>query len=234
MGITSYFPFFAIFVISKKNFKGGVKMLDLYHRQHMLDLKVPESVLIIGAGGIGSWVALNLALVGTKHIVIVDSDTVEIHNLNRTPYTLLHVDLNKVNALDELIAERRENIIVETYNNILSEILFILKDREFDYIIDCRDRITESYIEELKQLKAKYGKVKLGYDGKSITFHFNPTEVPWGEETNGYRIVPSYLVPPQLLANLLTEIITSGNFPKDNDKVVTISTEEVLKKLNLI
>jgi hypothetical protein len=109
-----------------------------------------------------------------------------------------------------------------------------LKSREFDYVIDCRDRINENYIKELKQLKANHGKVKLGYDGKNITFHFNPTEVPWGEETNGYRVVPSYLVPPQLLANLLTEIITSGKFPKENDKIVTLNTEEILKKLNLI
>jgi molybdopterin/thiamine biosynthesis adenylyltransferase len=206
----------------------------LYQRQEPLDLKIPYSVLVIGAGGIGSWVALNLALIGTKHIVIVDNDTIEIHNLNRTPYTLLHVDLNKVDALEDLIMERRENVIVKTYNNTLRNVLSILKNKTFDYIIDCRDRVTEQYIEELKQLNANYGKVKLGYDGKSITFHFNPTSVPWGETTNGYRIVPSYLVPPQLLANLLTELITSGNFPKENDKIITITVTDLLKKIGLV
>ena len=40
-------------------------------------------VLVLGVGGIGSIVLINLLRVGVKKIIIVDYDVVEIHNINR-------------------------------------------------------------------------------------------------------------------------------------------------------
>lgn len=40
-------------------------------------------VLIIGVGAVGNEVAKNLALVGVRHLTLVDPDTVELSNLNR-------------------------------------------------------------------------------------------------------------------------------------------------------
>ena len=67
------------------------KQIDRYSRQIILkkvgiigQKKLLESkVLIIGAGGLGSPIAIYLAAVGIGHIGIVDKDKVEISNLNR-------------------------------------------------------------------------------------------------------------------------------------------------------
>ncbi|WP_394578525.1 ThiF family adenylyltransferase [Cytobacillus firmus] len=49
-----------------------------------LDLNLRNSkVLVVGIGGIGSWIMLNLARIGIKHIVAVDPDHIETSNLPR-------------------------------------------------------------------------------------------------------------------------------------------------------
>lgn len=41
------------------------------------------TVVILGLGGVGSWVAQSLAAIGVGHLILVDGDTVELSNLNR-------------------------------------------------------------------------------------------------------------------------------------------------------
>ncbi|MED3652627.1 ThiF family adenylyltransferase [Heyndrickxia sporothermodurans] len=49
-----------------------------------LDLNLRRSkVLVVGVGGIGSWIMLNLARIGIQHIVAVDPDHIETSNLPR-------------------------------------------------------------------------------------------------------------------------------------------------------
>jgi molybdopterin/thiamine biosynthesis adenylyltransferase len=43
-----------------------------------------STVLIIGVGGVGSWIALGLAQSGVKNFILCDPDTVKPHNLNRS------------------------------------------------------------------------------------------------------------------------------------------------------
>ena len=58
------------------------------------------SVLVLGAGAIGSHVAWMLAAIGIRRMVVVDFDQVEVSNLNRQIlYTLDDVGHTKVNAL---------------------------------------------------------------------------------------------------------------------------------------
>ena len=67
------------------------KQIDRYSRQIVLkkvgvigQKKILNSkVLIIGAGGLGSPIAIYLAALGVGNIGIVDKDKVEISNLNR-------------------------------------------------------------------------------------------------------------------------------------------------------
>lgn len=50
----------------------------------MLENLYNSSVVVIGNGGVGSWVVQNLLQLGVGEIIGVDSDTVDISNLNRT------------------------------------------------------------------------------------------------------------------------------------------------------
>jgi len=46
-------------------------------------LVAKQSVLILGVGGLGSVVALNLLRLGIGKLFLVDYDVVDVHNLNR-------------------------------------------------------------------------------------------------------------------------------------------------------
>jgi molybdopterin/thiamine biosynthesis adenylyltransferase len=63
-------------------------------------------VLVLGAGGIGSWVALGLAMSGVGEIVAVDPDVVEARNLTRQPYPQRMIGRRKIEALGRLVRER--------------------------------------------------------------------------------------------------------------------------------
>ena len=77
-------------------------------------------VLIIGAGGLGSPVALYLAAAGVRHIGIVDADVFDLSNLQRQ---VIHQtkDLNtpKVESAKEKMIAINPDVEVTTYHTCL-------------------------------------------------------------------------------------------------------------------
>ena len=63
------------------------------------------NILIAGVGGIGSWTALLISRLHPKNLVLIDSDTVEIHNLSGQLYGLSNVNKYKVDAMSEIIKD---------------------------------------------------------------------------------------------------------------------------------
>jgi len=74
---------------SAERYTDAVAALNRYHRQTLfLGQKTQKhladaTVAIVGLGGIGSFVALELAHLGVGHLILVDPDIVEETNLNR-------------------------------------------------------------------------------------------------------------------------------------------------------
>jgi len=104
-------------------------------------------VLIIGAGGLGSPAALYLASAGIGTLGIVDSDKVELNNLQRQ---IVH-SVNTVGMLKVESAKNRLNAInpdvkVIPYNiRLTSEnILDIIKD--YDIVVDGSDNFPTRYL----------------------------------------------------------------------------------------
>ncbi|KYK34898.1 MAG: hypothetical protein AYK22_04410 [Thermoplasmatales archaeon SG8-52-3] len=62
------------------------------------------TVLLAGAGAVGSQTAIALARLGVKTIV-VDSDVLEEHNLGNQAYSRRHLGLSKVDALKSIVKE---------------------------------------------------------------------------------------------------------------------------------
>lgn len=63
-------------------------------------LRLSETtVLILGVGGVGSWVATALCQSGIERFILVDDDVVEPSNLNRALYSKIDVGRSKVDAL---------------------------------------------------------------------------------------------------------------------------------------
>lgn len=61
-------------------------------------------IAIIGAGAIGSFVALSLAKMGFHNLEVWDDDVVSVENMNCQFYPLTALDRPKVDALSELIS----------------------------------------------------------------------------------------------------------------------------------
>jgi len=184
----------------------------IYERQRRLDLDVPKKATVIGIGGIGSWVALDLVLSGVPELTLIDHDLIEDSNLNRTPFKKSQVGEKKVSSISTLIYERRD-ITIYPYPQKHDELDFNFPKP----IIDCRD-IVDS-------LECN---VRVGYDGFSITLHFNPKpQSVWGNGPSWYETTPSWLVPPQIVSSLVTLYLCTMNY--DSEKIITIDVREIFE-----
>ena len=73
-----------------------------------------SSVLIVGAGGLGSPIAIYLAALGIGKIGIVDKDNVEISNLSRQIIFTTN-DVKKKNQIQQLI-NLKKLILIYNFN----------------------------------------------------------------------------------------------------------------------
>ena len=66
-----------------------------------------SNIHIIGAGSTGSFIALNLAKMGMKNIIVYDFDKVEEPNIPNQFYRIKDVGKYKVTALKQIIKENK-------------------------------------------------------------------------------------------------------------------------------
>ena len=96
--------------------------------------------LIIGAGGLGSPVALYLGSAGVGHITIVDHDHVDMTNLQRQiAHTMSRVDTPKVLSAQTAINAINPHVVVTPINaradaHLLDELV-----AQADVVVDCCD-----------------------------------------------------------------------------------------------
>jgi adenylyltransferase/sulfurtransferase len=105
------------------------------------------SVLIIGAGGLGSPIAVYLALAGVGKIGIVDFDTVDISNLQRQ---ILHQngDIGKPKAISakETINAYNPDVEVVTHEVPITSDNSMEIIGQYDYIINGADNFAARYL----------------------------------------------------------------------------------------
>lgn len=88
---------------------------------------------IIGAGAVGSWVALSLAKMGITNITVYDFDEVGMHNLPNQMFGLNDIDRNKAMSIKQIIRRftgfniKAKNTKVEG-GDVLQGIVFVLTD----------------------------------------------------------------------------------------------------------
>lgn len=202
-------------------------MDDIYNRQDNLNIQKPETVTIIGVGGVGSWMALDMALAGVDKVIVVDMDTIESHNLNRTPFKQEHVEMQKTTAMVDLITERRiDTEVVPVDNRIEDTTNAFMEEIADSVVIDCRDHASPlpDSIQESVVATA-------GYDGFEYTVHLNPDyESIFGDENTEYETVPSFVAPPQFLASVLTTIICSESVSIDSEVITSESMHELVSE----
>ena len=115
-----------------------------------------SKVMIFGIGGVGGYVCEALARSGISKFILVDSDTVEITNINRQIVaTLDTIDMSKVEVMKKRILSINKDAEVE----IIQKFYLPENSGEFNfdgvtYIIDCVDTVTAklSIVSKAKEL----------------------------------------------------------------------------------
>ncbi|MFZ5649506.1 MAG: HesA/MoeB/ThiF family protein [Bacillota bacterium] len=131
------------------------QQLERYRRNILLDGFGPEgqekllksSVLVVGAGGLGSPAAYYLAAAGVGRIGVLDSDAVELSNLQRQ---ILHgtPDLGRPKAVSagEKLSRLNPDLTIEIHNRRLAvdtagELL-----SGYDVVVDCTDNFQSRFV----------------------------------------------------------------------------------------
>ena len=102
------------------------------------------TVLILGVGGVGGYVAESLARSGVGNLILVDFDTIDESNINRQIIALdSTIGLKKVDVLENRLKEINSDInIVKVDKFIDSENFTSLFDYKIDFFVDACDTVT--------------------------------------------------------------------------------------------
>ena len=106
-----------------------------------------SKVLIVGAGGLGCPVGLYLAAAGIGQLGIIDSDVVEISNLQRQiGHSEKNLGLLKTESLAETITSINPLLRVELISDKLRQNNAPQIFQKYDVIVDCSDNFPTRYL----------------------------------------------------------------------------------------
>lgn len=131
------------------------EQLERYARHIVLDEAgekgqqklLQAKVLIIGAGGLGSPVAMYLAAAGVGTIGIADNDEVDVSNLQRQ---ILHgmadIGKAKVKSAAETISNMNTDVTVNTYCMCITSENIMDLVSGYDFVIDATDNFSAKFL----------------------------------------------------------------------------------------
>jgi len=166
------------------------KQIERYSRQIILKKigvsgqkkLLRSSVLIVGAGGLGSPIAIYLAALGLGKIGIIDKDNVEISNLNRQIiFTTSDIKKNKsISAINKL-KKINPDIKLKSFKKNLNEENISKIAKNFDLVVDGSDNFRTRFL--LNDYCLKNKKILISgaigkFDGQIYTFNFKKSSSP--------------------------------------------------------
>lgn len=117
-------------------------------------------ILVLGVGGVGSYTVETLIRNPIKKIIIVDSDIIDITNLNRQLFTNQNnIGLKKVDELGKRIKSINPYIEIKKISEFIDiNNINLLFEEKIDYIVDACDTIKtkELVIKECLKRKIKF------------------------------------------------------------------------------
>ena len=141
--------------------------------------------LVIGAGGLGSPVALYLGTAGVGRITIVDHDTVDLTNLQRQiAHTLARVGTPKATSAQVAIAAINPDVQVTPLIERVSEDQAARLDalvQDADVVIDCSDNFKTRHAVNaacVKYVKPLVAGAAIGFDGQISVYDTRQAEAP--------------------------------------------------------
>jgi len=166
------------------------KLIDRYSRQIILkkigvfgQKKLLKSrVLIVGAGGLGSPVAIYLTALGIGKIGIIDYDKVEISNLARQ-IIFTNNDINKKKSLTAInkLKKINPNIKFKSFKKKLTKKNINIIAKNFDLIVDGSDNFRTRFLINdycVKNKKILVSGAISKFEGQVYTFNFSKKKSP--------------------------------------------------------
>lgn len=155
------------------------------------------SVLLIGAGGLGSPIAMYLAAAGVGRIGLVDMDVVEASNLQRQ---IMHgtqdVGRLKIASAQETLHSINPYVCVQTHQERFSAENAMRLAADYDIIIDGTDNFPTRYlVNDVAVLLGKptvYGSI-FRFEGQASVF--------WAQQGPCYRCLYPEPPPPEMVPN---------------------------------
>ncbi len=160
------------------------KQIERYSRQIILKKigvlgqkkLLKSSVLIVGAGGLGSPAAIYLAAIGVGNIGIIDKDNVELSNLSRQIiFNTSDVKKSKSSSAIKKLKKINPNIKLKSFNKKLSENNINKIVKKYDLVLDGSDNFRTRFLINdccLKNKKILISGAVSKFDGQVYTFNF--------------------------------------------------------------
>jgi molybdopterin/thiamine biosynthesis adenylyltransferase len=134
-----------------------------------------STVFILGAGGLGSPAAIYLAAAGIGHLVIADSDQVELSNLQRQIlHTTDRIGVAKVVSAAQTIKAINPDVVVTPISERITEQNVASMLAGSDLVLDGSDNFSTRYLLNeacLNQGKRLISAAVLGFEGQIASFH---------------------------------------------------------------
>ena len=139
-------------------------------------------VLIIGAGGLGSPVALYLGSAGVGHITLVDHDRVDATNLQRQiAHTMTRIGEFKADSVVQAVAALNPDVEVIPVTEQADDILLDRLIGAVDLVLDCTDNFATRHA--INRACVKHGKplvsgAAIRFDGQVTVYDPRSAESP--------------------------------------------------------
>ncbi len=107
---------------------------------------VESSVLVVGAGGLGSPVIAYLAAAGVGRMGIVDGDTVEKSNLQRQIIHAGNVGDNKAESAASFVEKLNPDVVLDIYPYSITPRNVLKLVESYDVVVGCPDSFRVRYL----------------------------------------------------------------------------------------
>jgi len=166
------------------------EQIDRYSRQIILKKigvlgqkkLLNSSVLIVGAGGLGSPIAIYLAAIGIGKIGIIDKDKVEISNLSRQViFSTKDIKKNKSSIAINKLKKINPDLKLHSFQKKLTAKNINQIAKNFDLIIDGSDNFRTRFLINdycFKNKKILVSGAISKFDGQVYTFNFSKKKSP--------------------------------------------------------
>lgn len=210
------------------------------------------SVLVVGCGGLGSPIAVQLAASGIGNIHLVDFDTIDVSNLHRQVfYSLDDVGKSKSETLASFIEKRAPFTKVTCSNTPVTKANVFELIQDFDVVIDGTDSLPTKYLLNdacvLKNKPLVYGSL-YKFDGYVASFNIKQedgsysanlrdafpkmaTDVPNCEEAGTLNAIVSLIATQQV--NEVLKLVTGIGKSLANQLLIYNSLQNSQLKMKL-